>query len=776
MKKYIAKSNGQDLKTHSLLTGRLAKLLAEMAGSNEEIQKFCLISGLGHDIGKVNNIFQSYIKGEKTDEKNEDFYLSYPMHHEISWAILSSEYNFSIEVLNPVYWHHSRPVNKNNKIFETDGEILNFLNDGEIKTIKDFFNDLLKSENIDSKSIESKNLELPPQEIPSLFVSEDQRRISTNPKILTVKSCLLRADHIISSLSEESAEYYINNPKELKNLVLSEKKLDIDLPKCPKEFNIDRYNNQLETLFDIQDHKSSVIKAPAGWGKTTLGILWAIKNNKKVFWVCPTNSIAYGVYKNILDAIDKLNIKISVQYHVSGMLKEHNCENDPEPFDANIVVTNIDTVLRPFSENSKSSQIFDVISSNIIFDEYHELISDAPLFSLFVILSRARTIHSNSKSIYLSATDANLYTMWDSDDEKNKVLIYPNKKEHLPAQHDNNYLVNIIEDPLNEIPEYKDGSIIYMNTIKCAQETFSKNNFYNLYHSKFIPEVRKEKLDEVLNLFGKKNCQKNMDKSACSTQILQCAVDISFVHTYEAVYTPESSLQRYGRNRRFGENDNKEHSINIFYYEDNSDRFYNINTYDNELRHKWFNFLKEKFKENKYANLKFFYEIYNEFNEKNSDDIKKYILRNHMVGLKSLMKMGSVKHKDFERKNKDNDISHQYKSLRNPLGNVFYSCEIKDENGNFNGKWLEEENIMSENVDIFQNSINKNGGVPSKEKMNKIINSTNGIFPEWDIWVKRSKKSIPLENLIKKIKYENTPYLFEKEDRYYDEVLGVVKN
>ena len=92
----------------------------------KNIKNVIFNAGLFHDLGKLDDNFQNYIGKitsadvEHFDVQNEDFDINeYPLHHEISFALLSSLQQLNVPKLKPfeknallytVYYHHANPL------------------------------------------------------------------------------------------------------------------------------------------------------------------------------------------------------------------------------------------------------------------------------------------------------------------------------------------------------------------------------------------------------------------------------------------------------------------------------------------------------------------------------------------------------------------------------------------------------------------------------------------------------------------------------------------
>ena len=101
--------------------------------------------------------------------------------------------------------------------------------------------------------------------------------------------------------------------------------------------------------------KTTQVNAPAGFGKTILGLLWAFNSNKKIIWVCPRNTVAESVYRSITEELKFFNIDfLSTELFLSGEVKKNNILFEGD-FKSDIIVTNIDNFSRhsrPFKCNS----------------------------------------------------------------------------------------------------------------------------------------------------------------------------------------------------------------------------------------------------------------------------------------------------------------------------------------------------------------------------------------------------------------------------------------
>ena len=186
----------------------------------------------------------------------------------------------------------------------------------------------------------------------------------------------------------------------------------------------ERFNQQLNIVKNTG--KTTIVKAPAGFGKTITGILWNLKSDKKLIWVCPRNIIVETLYDSIVEEVKKLNINLSIEQFITG--ERQRCTDDTvEEFNSDIVITNIDNFLRPINKNLSKS--VDICTRDVIFDEYHEFITDSSLFSGFINILKIRNLLlKNAKTLLLSATPSLVHFLWENDNIKTTIL--PNASEH----------------------------------------------------------------------------------------------------------------------------------------------------------------------------------------------------------------------------------------------------------------------------------------------------------------------------------------------------------
>ena len=753
----IAKNNGLGLKEHSLIVKEYALKLLQKIVNNVSKERFIDIvkfSSLLHDIGKLTVNFQDFLEGKRKTPG-----LKF-RHNEIGWAFLSkylSEDLMSIEkremLLNIVYWHHgiSNQIQKH-----TDSEILESLDKKSIENMIQYLTDIVGEKYVNSEIDFIDSVKSP------LFYVNDKILSKHSHSLNLLRSIVVTADRNSSdfqSLSEVDFE------EEVDKYFRASEKTNITSSKFDGS---KRYELQKSIVNQIEEGKTTLVKATAGFGKTLLGLLWGLKTGQKQIWVVPRNAIAKSLYKSILEELENLNITTSVQLVLSGEIENSNCPELKE-YESNILVTNIDNFLAPNFKNNIMDSSALLFGARVIFDEYHELVSDAPLMSLFVDIMRARNLLTSCSTLLLSATPINCYNLWELGklNPERDTVILPNKEEHYPAAHTKKYLIKVHKQAVDVLPNT--NSLCIKNTVKSAQAEKKRGSYDMLIHSNFTEEQKDEMFDRLLKNYGKRSNPDMNKPNIIGTHILQASFDISFGTLYENVLSPESTVQRIGRVGRWGELDNCVINIIKDYSDQANSRGENkIKSilYNRNLSDLWFEYIYNW--NNKEITLDELYVIYNKFNNDNHESINKYILEEYRNSKNYLHTIYPIK-SDIPANAKDNkSFTAGSNKLRSVNNEIFYI--VKHENGK---DW----------VGHFSKQILKDIGEEFREDGNiynriiktmKILRNNNDSRFKYNDIIDTDKYGGNIDKIRKMAKKSTTPYIVY--DRYYSDELGIVVN
>ena len=150
LEKIYANTNGQRLDQHLFGVAYLAKgLIEKIVPEDESLAESVYVAGIWHDMGKIDTVFQDWIKlnkkfqdipddGEHIDKKTGKFsWQKYPRHNEFSLLLFEILFdsNLNKESLerakHVVYWHHAKPLrSKKDEIKKVIG-IFNKIDDFE---------------------------------------------------------------------------------------------------------------------------------------------------------------------------------------------------------------------------------------------------------------------------------------------------------------------------------------------------------------------------------------------------------------------------------------------------------------------------------------------------------------------------------------------------------------------------------------------------------------------------------------------------------------------
>lgn len=745
MKDIIAKSDGTSLIQHSKLVSKIAVEMAKQSmldcDGNSDLIEAIRLGGLLHDIGKCQAKFQQMLF-KISDEENVECKLPY-RHNEVGWAFLNKNLNLKQSILNivldVVYWHHGI---SNNMASYNNTDIK--ISDKDNTAMLDYLKLIVESTHIIEKPYK-------PKKSPTYYADnsiDDADYI--NAEKTFARMAIISADRLASSLTQ------INLSDQEITLLVSKSTLRL------KQFDYsnhiysenERFVQQKNIITQID--RTTILKAPAGFGKTLTGLLWSFSRDKKLIWVCPRNAVAESVYKSILEELDNFKIhNLSVELFLANEVVEHN-KNFIEKFSSDIIVTNIDNYSIPSVDNRNANRLHTIINSDVIFDEFHELISEGPLYACFINLMKVRHQLTNSHTLLLSATPTNMHILWDYD---NQTKILPGTDKHYSAPHTKKYKILTSRQSKIKIKNANENNLIFVNSITNSQIYKRQLNAEILIHSNFIDEHRKAIMDKIYHNYGKKSERLLGKPNIVATHILQASLDISLCHLYESVLSPESTLQRIGRCDRWGDY-NVQSTINIFNIQNNrsEDKIKDI-LYTNNLSNVWFDFIEVY--NGQELSLDEFYTIYNNFNIKNAIVLEKYLKDKYAESLNRLSTIYPVK---FFNKKKDDVLTAGGNKLRSSNTETFVIVKLHNEN-NYTSPF---------SVQIyggFENTFNESGNIHGRLlKTMKHLRNINDTRFDYNNLL--NNKKITLDKIRKFGKKSNTPYI--RYDKVYHQEYGVI--
>lgn len=682
VEKFLAKSimnGGSSLIDHSKAVTNFAmfvfenvidKEITETTNINyDSIKNDIIMAAALHDIGKCYSEVQDYLKcprerkgmysasddGLEAIRKNKTI-----THNVLSWAYLSQHIKRNDAVLSAILNHHV--VYEYLSDYSATGINALIEEKGDLKSFDEFFS--IMSEyvketfDLNIEKIESDDNRY----VKDVLITYDMAKADTNAfeqnsMFTIIRSILIYADRIVSGNYNDIDRFILYDNDFMKGLLDTSVLVD-NMPEdnvnSIKDENgnfkyvKERLKNQNQLLKELNESNNYIVGASAGYGKTLIGIRWIMNSNRKALWVAPRNVIARGTYLSIMNELKNMGYdkKISVGLLLSGYYEEGDENSD-------IIVTNIDNFLSSMVKNGEAHHLLNILNSNVIFDEYHEFLSEAPLFSAFIGLVYTRTHFTDSKTLLLSATPLRFdRKFWNDSYEYVKYIN--------PEPFNGDMCVNISVGNYNSVREVNPcdkDSFIICNTVIQSQQCFEsiQNSDKILIHSRFTKDDR-NRIEADIYSRHDKNSSIEKRNTVVGTNIIGVGLDISAKNIYDFVISPENTIQRgCGRGGRFAE---KEYNNEINYQlcllsDDTATKRLISRMFNSDLHKKWVELLKKY--DGKKITKNDLYSIYFNFyleNEKDVFSLWTEFFKKSCDDLKKLKPFSSKKKKEKDEKTK----------------------------------------------------------------------------------------------------------------------------
>lgn len=668
----LVNNNGITLLEHSKLVSIVATEIAKqtLSSSEESIIENVRISALLHSIGKCCKVFQKDIKNPPKKERKVKF-----LYNEIGWSFITKYISSKSEfILDCVYWSNgikdrTMGAYNNNNVLDTIDE--------EDKSIMLLF----------LKEILPSTYSYYPNDIKTnapIYYSGSIKDVVTNSEKTFVRTCVISAEKLVYSLDINKFKelLYTQDINEIKRMITNLTKRhfysDHALKLSFDEYDPKRLEIQKKIVELYKDEKTTIVKAPAGFGKSLLSVLCnLLYSSKKLIVVCPTNVISESTYLNTLKELQTLGVgdKVSMELYLTGKTKKTNGVNKENfiEFNSDIIVTNIDNFLSPSINSNNAERLFFINNCDVVFDEYHKLLCKEALFACFINIMNTRHRFTESRTLLVSATHVNINHLWDN---LNKTKILPDENSHYPAAHKNKYKINtFVFESLDDFKtKSKSSSAVFINSIANAQRINHKTNSEILVHSRFNPNDREKIFLDIYKKFNKNSSRSLNKTNITATHVAQESLDVSFANIYESVLSPLTSYQRMGRCDRFGDYDNIT-EVNICKIKDAGENKMKEILYTKSLSDKWFDYISQYNGKSYYLDK--WYVIYNEFNKINSVEINKYT---ELCFDKGMNYLSGIFPKHYVKNTKDKKFTAGANKLRSIGSEIFYICKVHNSN------------------------------------------------------------------------------------------------
>lgn len=552
MEKYLAKSDGTSLYTHTVMVANYAAVLADvlMDGNSclGRIRDMCVSAAVLHDIGKLADGFQNGLESGECPEIR---------HNVVSWAFAKC-HGFGNSVCSPILFHHV-PFSHagNDRACDIVGSLTDEERsrmDGFYDGMREIYGDRILPERDFTESTD-------PYDGVRLFdiaeTSTKEARVE-----LIVRAVLLKADRDVSSGKYDNMRFHMNDRDYMMSVISDEIswKFDQELinGSIYGEYDKPRLNRQIGISCDVADRfdegdKAVVINASAGFGKTLTGLLRIFDSNRKTIWCVPTREIAVSTFESIKSELGRIDPSIPAALYFGNGIQDVYGMDLGEIGNYPIVVSVIDSILSRTTDNSSGHLLYDMLRRDMMFDEYHNVVTRRPLFAAASLLWETRISDTVSESVFLSATGIDLRNAGVKDTSRVSAIS--------PEIHNGDIGIDFhyrrIGNLENDLPEILPNSFVITNTVDQAQTVYrilkgrGADNIL-LYHAGHTKDDLGMKREILFGNFGKGTPESRM--IVVCTGIIGTGLDVSAENIYDFTLTPSDTLQRVcGRASRFGE-------------------------------------------------------------------------------------------------------------------------------------------------------------------------------------------------------------------------------
>ena len=503
---------------------------------------------LYHDIAKLKNNFQIYIRDTSNDklDKNHSLLSAY-------FFLLNSKFDEILTLFGflAIVSHHGDVVNlmtlarEANKFFKNQKELEQWDEvAGAAKNIKIYSGLSTKKDEFLDRA----------EKLRQYLVLSQYRHKFTYEDFINFKS--LYSNLIYS----DKFEAIFSMPKQQTKYIPIDV-LESDIQNLSPNEKRDAFRNFVLNNFD-KERKLFTLTAPTGYGKTLTALNFALKFNKpRIIYALPFTSIIDQTYDIVAKIYKNSDILVSKAHHKTTIGEENLTEEDRyskikflmESFSGEINVTTLyQLIFALFGNKNKDNVKFNQLKNSVV------IIDEAQAIPYnfrkdFILLCEIISQRLGTIFIFMSAT---MPVIKSENFKEISNLDYFSKQDRyvikwLDIGGEDELLEKICEAASDK------NTLVVVNTIKKAQELFTKlrdkfscfclNGYMYDYHKRATIEavrcaVNKSKVDPLASKI-----------LLISTQSIEAGVDLDFDIGFREVSPISSIIQTAGRvNRHFG--------------------------------------------------------------------------------------------------------------------------------------------------------------------------------------------------------------------------------
>ena len=504
---------------------------------------------LYHDIAKLKNNFQIYIRDTSNDklDKNHSLLSAY-------FFLLNSKFDEIPTLFGflAIVSHHGNVVNlmtlarEANKFFKNQKELEQWEEvAGAARNIKIYSGLSTKKDEFLDRA----------EKLRQYLVLSQYRHKFTYEDFINFKS--LYSNLIYS----DKFEAIFSMPKqESKDIPIDV--LESDIKNLPPNEKRDAFRNFVLNNFD-ENYKLFTLTAPTGYGKTLTALNFALKFNKsRIIYALPFTSIIDQTYDIVAKIYKNSDILVSKAHHKTTICEENLTKEDRyskikflmESFSGEINVTTLyQLIFALFGNKNKDNVKFNQLKNSVV------IIDEAQAIPYnfrkdFILLCEIISQRLGTIFIFMSAT---MPVIKSENFKEISNLDYFSKQDRyvikwLDIGGEDRLLEKICEAASDK------NTLVVVNTIKKAQELFTKlrDKFSCFCLNGYMYDDHKRATIEVVRCAVNKS---KVDPLASkilliSTQSIEAGVDLDFDIGFREVSPISSIIQTAGRvNRHFGE-------------------------------------------------------------------------------------------------------------------------------------------------------------------------------------------------------------------------------
>ena len=507
---------------------------------------------LYHDIAKLKNNFQIYIRDTSNDklDKNHSLLSAY-------FFLLNSKFDEIPTLFGflAIVSHHGDVLNSDRLVRE-DNKFLgdNFENSKELK-YWDEVADAAKNIEIYSRLSTSKDEFLKKAMSLQIFSCRLIYRNFTYKDFIDFKS--LYSNLVYS----DKFEAIFSMPKqETKDIPIDV--LEGDIQSLPPNKKRDTFRNFVLNNFD-ENYKLFTLTAPTGYGKTLTALNFALKFNKsRIIYALPFTSIIDQTYDIIAKIYENSDISVSKAHHKTTIDEKNLTEEDRyskikflmESFSGEINITTLyQLIFALFGNKNKDNVKFNQLKNSVVIIDEAQAIP-YKFRKDFILLCEIISQRLGTIFIFMSAT---MPIIKSENFKEISNLDYFSKQDRyvikwLDISSEDGLLEKICETARDK------NTLAVVNTIKKAQELFVKlrEKFNCFCLNGYMYDDHKHATIEAVRCAIDKSKDDPLASKILliSTQSIEAGVDLDFDVGFREVSPISSIIQTAGRvNRHFGE-------------------------------------------------------------------------------------------------------------------------------------------------------------------------------------------------------------------------------